>query len=172
MSAYQYQKVLQKVKTGEMVRMRAGVFAPAEALASTMIDIQKVVPRGVLCMYSAWFYYNLTTQIPSAFFVAIQRKRKVVLPTFPPIELCYWTDKLFDFGVCETTIENYTVKITDLERSVCDAIKFRNKIGLDVSTEILRNYLQRKDRRISKLLDYAKKLRVETTITKYLEASL
>lgn len=172
MGTYQYRQTLQKVKTGEMIRMRAGVFAPVESLANTMIDIEKVIPGGTLCMYSAWFHYNLTTQIPSEYCVAIPRKRKIVLPAFPAFELYYWTDKLFDFGICKTEIGSYTIQITDLERSVCDAIKYRNKIGLDLSTEILRTYLQRNDRSISRLLDYAKKLRVESTIKKYLEVSL
>ena len=53
-------------------------------------------------------------------------------------------------------IDGYVVKIDDLEKSVCDAIKYRAKIGLDVATEILKNYLKRKDRNLSKLVRYAK----------------
>lgn len=172
MSEYQYLQALQKVKSGELVRVRAGVFASPEELANTMIDIARVVPKGVLCMFSAWNHYNLTTQIPSAYCIAIQRKRKIVLPTFPLIELYYWTDKLFDFGIVEANIGGYTFKITDLERSVCDAVKYRNKIGLDVSSEIFKNYLQRKNRSLAKLTEYAKLLRVEATIKKYMEVSL
>ncbi|SHL33620.1 hypothetical protein [Fibrobacter sp. UWEL] len=171
-SAYQYHQALQKVRTGEMIRLRPGIFASTETLAATMIDINQVVPKGVLCMYSAWFHHNLTTQIPSAYNIAIERKRKVVLSSPISVELYYWSEKLFEFGIEQTNIEGHSVHITDIERSVCDAIKYRNKIGLDLSSEIFRSYLQRPDKKISKLLETAKKLRVEKTVKSYLEVIL
>ena len=64
------------------------------------------------------------------------------------------------------------MRVTDLERSVCDAIKYRNKIGLDVCAEILKTYLHRTDRNIAKLIEYAKKLRVAATLKTYLEIGL
>ena len=75
-------------------------------------------------------------------------------------------------GVTEMEICGYQVKITDVERSVCDAVKYRNKIGLDVCSEIINEYLKRKDRNISRLCEYAKQLRVYNTLSKYLEVVL
>ena len=144
-----------------MCRLRPGVFAEADVLADVMIDIDALVPGGVLCMYSAWEHYELTTQIPNAFCIAIPRKRKVVLPEFPPVTLYFWSDHLLNFGIEQASVHGHLVRVTDLERSVCDAVKYRNKIGLDVCTEILKTY--------SKLLEYAKKLRVAATLEKYLE---
>ena len=172
MSAYQYHQALKKVKTGELFRLRPGVFADESVLADTMIDIDKLVPGSVLCMYSAWEHYELTTQIPSAYCIAIPRKRKLVLPNFPPVTLYFWSDHLLNFGIQKANVHGHIVSITDLERSVCDAIKYRNKIGLDVCAEILKTYLQRPERNISKLTEYAKKLRVAATLKKYLEIGL
>ena len=71
----------------------------------------------------------------------------------------------FDYmGVEETEIDGFKVKVYNLEKSVCDAIKYRNKIGLDVSSEILKNYLARKNRDITQLYEYAYKLRVGNKI--------
>ena len=72
----------------------------------------------------------------------------------------------------KTTIDGYIINVYDAERSVCDAVKFRNKIGIDVCAEIIGNYLERPERNISKLMDYAKLLRVNTTLEKYLEVKL
>ncbi|MDY5229369.1 MAG: hypothetical protein SPH37_10165, partial [Sodaliphilus sp.] len=58
--------------------------------------------------------------------------------------------------------------ITDLERSVCDAVKYRNKIGLDTTAEIIRNYLKKDKRNLSRLSEYAKRLRVANTLKNYL----
>ena len=150
MSAYQYHQALQKVQSGELLRLRPGVFVEPATLADTMLDIDVLVPGGVLCMYSAWEHYELTTQIPSAFCIAIPRKRKLVLPEFPPVTLYYWSDHLLEFGTTTAEVHGHKVRVTDLERSVCDAIKYRNKIGLDVCAEILKAYLHRTDRNIAR----------------------
>ena len=172
MSAYQYHQALQKVQSGELLRLRPGVFAEPATLADTMLDIDVLVPGGVLCMYSAWEHYALTTQIPSAFCIAITRKRKLVLPEFPPVTLYYWSDHLLEFGTTTAEVHGHKVRVTDLERSVCDAVKYRNKIGLDVCAEILKTYLHRTDRNIAKLIEYAKKLRVAATLKTYLEIGI
>ena len=169
MSAYQYHQTLQKVKSGELYRLRPGVFADASVLADVMIDVDALVPGGVLCMYSAWEHYELTTQIPNAICIAIPRKRKIVLPEFPLVTLYFWSDHLLDFGIEKASVHGHDVRVTDLERSVCDAVKYRNKIGLDVCAEILKTYLRNPKRNIPKLMEYAKKLRVAATLKKYLE---
>lgn len=62
----EYRRVLRAVERGEMQKIRHGVYANADALASTMIDVERIVPHGVLCLYSAFSYYNLSTQIQGA----------------------------------------------------------------------------------------------------------
>ena len=165
----EYESVRKATEEGTLVRVKQGVYASMESLANTMIDIEKIVPDGVLCLYSAWAYYNLTTQIPSAYCIAIEAKRKVVVPVFPTINLYYWKADYLSLGVDKRKISGYRVKITDLERSVCDAIKYRNKIGLDVCSEILREYMKRPDRNVPRLCDYARQLRVYNILSKYLE---
>ena len=160
------------VDEGSVVRLKNGVYASVDSLADTMIDIEKVVPRGVLCLYSAWAHYGLTTQIPGAFYVAVEKHRKVVVPVFPPIQLCYWDQKYYEMGVEETKVQGQLVKIYGLEKSVCDAVKFRNKIGLDVTAEVLKAYLTRKDRNITLLMSYASQMRVACTLKGYLDIGL
>lgn len=143
-----------------------------EELASTMIDVARIVPGGVVCLYSAWDYYGLTTQIPDRFYIAIEKHRKVVVPDIMGIILCYWQEKYCTMGVVETEIANHKVKIFCIEKSVCDAIKFRNKIGTEVAIEILKNYLKRKERNISLLMDFAKQMRILSTMRQYIEMGL
>ena len=143
-----------------------------EELATTMIDVERIVPGGVVCMYSAWDYYGLTTQIPDGLYVAIEKHRKVVVPKITGIILCYWEEKYCSMGVEEVEIANHRVKIFCIEKSVCDAIKFRNKIGTDVAVEILKNYLERRGRDITRLVDFAKKMRIMSTMSQYLDMGL
>ena len=110
--------------------------------------------------------------VPPAFCIAIGSNRKVVIPDTLPVKLYYWKDDNLRFGVTQLQISGYQVQITDMERSVCDAVKYRNKVGVDTCAEVLRNYLKRADKNLTRLNDYAKRLRVVHTLNNYLEIAL
>lgn len=110
--------------------------------------------------------------MPQAYHVAVKRGRKIALPAYPPIELHFLTGSLLEIGVEEKVINGYNIRIYNAERSVCDAIKFRNKVGMDVCSEVVNTYLTRPDRNLTLLMDYANKLRVTKTLEKYLEIKL
>lgn len=170
--ASEYMQLNRAVQRGDLMRIRYGVYATPDALLDTMIDVERIVPGGVVCMYSAWAYYGLSSIVPPAFCIAIANKRKVVLPKMLPITLYYWKPENLEFGIRRENISGHGVRITDLERSVCDAVKYRNKIGLDICAEIIRNYLRKKERNLSRLTEYAKKLRVANVLNNYLEIAV
>lgn len=108
----------------------------------------------------------------TCFCIAIANKRKVVIPDTLPIELYYWKKENLEFGIMNAEISGYHVRVTDMERSVCDAVKYRNKLGLDVCTEVIRSYLRKPNRNLTRLQDYAKRLRVFNTLKNYLEIAI
>ena len=167
-----YEHLRRATVDGTLMRIRQGVYADTSALANNMIDVQRIVPNGVLCLYSAFAHYGLSTHVPAATCIAIDAKRKVRLPEYPPIDLYYWKKENLDFGVVEKEISGYMVLITDMERTVCDAVKYRNKIGLDVCGEVIDSYLKNENRNITLLHEYAERQRVKNTLTKYLETRL
>lgn len=167
-----YYKMLDKARQGDLIQICRGIYATSEQLSGNMIDIDAVVKGGILCLWSAWNIHKLTTSMPQAFHIAIRRGRKVTVPAFPQIEIHHYTEKILNVGVMKMTIDGFAVNVYDVEKCVCDAVKFRNKIGTDVCSEIISNYLERPERNISKLIDYAKLLRVHTTLEKYLEIKL
>lgn len=168
----EYMRLNRAVQRGDLMRIRHGVYATPEALLDTMIDVERIVPGGVVCMHSAWSHYGLTTMVPPAFCIAIANKRKVVMPKMLPITLYYWKTENLEFGVKQETISGHVVRITDMERSVCDAVKYRNKIGLDICAEVIRNYLKKRERNLSLLTEYARKLRVANILNTYLEIAI
>ena len=89
-----------------------------------------------------------------------------------PVSLYYWKAENLKFGIVNVEMSNYQVRMTDLERSVCDAVKYRNKIGSDLCAEIIRTYLRKKERNLSRLIDYAKRLRVAKVLNNYLEIAM
>jgi predicted transcriptional regulator of viral defense system len=167
-----YRSILQSVKDGELIKVRNGVYATVDNLAAGMIDIDAIVPNGILCLYSAWHYYGMTTQIPDAYYVAIERKRKIRLPEIIDINLVYQNEALLNIGRTTANIEGIEVAIYDKERCLCDAIKYRNKIGIDVMSEILNSYLDDANRNLNRLSEYAKRLRVFNLLSNYLNVKL
>ena len=168
----EYEQLRRATEEGTLLRLRNGVYVETSALANNMIDVERIVPGGVLCLYSAFAHYGLSTQVPSSFCIAIEAKRKLRLPDYPIIDLYYWKKENLEFGITQKDLLGYVVRITDLERTVCDAVKYRNKIGLDVCGEVIDNYLKMDTRNISLLNEYAGRLRLRTILTKYLETRL
>ena len=168
----EYEQLRRATEEGTLLRLRNGVYAEMSALANNMVDVERIVPGGVLCLYSAFAHYGLSTQVPPSFCIAIEAKRKLRLPDYPIIDLYYWKKENLEFGITQKDLSGYVVRITDLERTVCDAVKYRNKIGLDVCGEVIDNYLKVDTRNISLLNEYADRLRLRTILTKYLETRL
>ena len=128
------------------------------------------IPEGVICLMSAAAYYNLTTFRPDSIDVAIHRKAKVsTLPDWPSIALHYFTDNRFASGIETIDNDGNIFRIYDVEKTVCDVISYRNNIGIDETKEILKNYLNLKNRNLNKLIRYATELKCEDILRTYLE---
>lgn len=167
-----YLRLLKATEDGKLVRLRRGLYALDDALANVMIDVERFVPAGVICLYSAFEHYNLSTFIPTAYCIAVESKRKVRIPDYPLIDIYYWKKENLEFGVVKSEISWHNVFITDIERTVCDAVKYRNKIGLDVCNEVFNSYVANYRLNITTLRKYAAKLRVLNVIDRYLEIKL
>jgi len=168
-----YDKLRKMIEDGKVERVKNGLYFMQEASDHPeQIDISLLVPQGVLCLYSCWFHYELSVQVPQAYHIAIEKSRKVTLPEYPPVKLHYWQKEYLDMGVVKVKIAGYLVDAYDIEKSVCDAVKFRNKIGMETMSEILKNYLKRKERNLTRLMDYAKKMRMANILKTFLEVQL
>ena len=158
------------VQKGKVVKIKRGLYR----LASVSVDdeleeVSHIVPDGVVCLFSAWNYYQLSDFVPPEYHIAIEKIRKVALPDYPPIKVYYWSEKYWSIGITEVRVGNTMVKIYDKEKSVCDAIRFRNKVGWDIMKEVLKNYLTLRDRNLNDLMSFARKMRVSTIARQYLE---
>jgi len=164
--------LLKLVENKEVEKLRHGIYKLSNYQTNEYLEIKNLVPNGIICLFSAWNYYELTTYMPHEFHVAIEKKSKVKLPDYPPIKLYYWDNNSLKTGIKIVKIDNSNITIFDIEKSVCDAIKFRNKIGKDVLNEILTEYLKRKDKNLDLLIKYSKVLRVEKILKNYLDVLL
>ena len=99
-------------------------------------------------------------------------KKGVTLPDWPEIKIFYFGPSRMDTGVTKIAEGRDSFRIFDIEKTVVDIIYYRNKIGIEETSEVLHNYLKRKDRAIDRLYTYAKMLRCGAIVRTYLEALL
>ena len=169
---YSYYKIGKLEEQGILSRVNRSTY---ENLTYTgdendFFSAEAFVPNGVICLMSAARYYELTNFLPDAVDVAIERKKKVnTLPEWPEIRIFYFDTSRMDLGVTEVRDGDNCFHIFDIEKTVADIIYYRNKIGIEETAEVLRNYLKRRDRQIDRLYAYAKRLRCEKIVRTYLE---
>jgi predicted transcriptional regulator of viral defense system len=162
------------VKMGYLERIKKGLYrlTDLEPVAyEYFIDAQKAIPQGVICFFSALKYHNLTTINPDDIYLAIPRKSHAVLPEYPPVKIYYLTEKYYKIGIDVVTIRKEAVKIYSKEKTLCDCIKYRSKIGSDQTIEAFKTYLSDKaNRNLPLLLDIAEECGVSETVRHYAEA--
>lgn len=134
-----------------------------------LVTVSLRFPNAVICLISALFYHEITTQIPHKVHVAISRGSRLPSLQYPPVQAYKFSNPAFMAGIEEHRIDRVNVKIYSPEKTIADCFKYRNKIGLDVALEALKLYKERNKMNINELLKYAKICRVEKIITPYLE---
>lgn len=167
---YQLKNLLEAEK---VVQVKRGLYRHLDfAEEVSWGEICRSTPQGVICMYSAWQYYKLTTSVSSEVHLAIPVRNKPALPDFPPVQLYFWNSHSYNLGQVQTIYNGDSIKIYDLEKSVCDAIRYRNKIGTEIINEVLKNYLKKKDKNLDTLMKYAVELRISNIMQNYIQLLL
>ncbi|MCR4723294.1 MAG: hypothetical protein K5629_05910 [Eubacteriales bacterium] len=129
--------------------------------------------KGVFCMMTAARHYELTTYLPDAVDVAIERNMKIsTLPDWPSVHIWYYPRLRYETGVSTITDDTGAYRIYDIEKTVTDILYYRNKVGIEETKEILTNYLKREDRDLVRLHRYADSLGCGKILATYLEVLL
>jgi predicted transcriptional regulator of viral defense system len=160
------------VRSGELVRVGRGLYSLAGGAPSanrTVVEASRQLPRGVICLLSALRLHGLTTQMPATVWIAIGVKARRPRAAGPPLEIVRMSGRALTEGVEERILEGVRVRVYVPAKTVADCFKFRNKVGLDVALEALRDYRRRRGS-VDELLNYAEICRVARVMRPYLEA--
>ncbi|MBW1979404.1 MAG: AbiEi antitoxin N-terminal domain-containing protein [Deltaproteobacteria bacterium] len=136
----------------------------------TIAEVCKRIPRGVVCLISALQFHGMTTQMPFEVWIAIDRKARYPREPQLPIRVVRFSGQALNSGVDESSVEGVPVKIYNQAKTVADCFKYRNKIGLDVALEALRECLRQRKCTNDDLWRYGKICRVWNVMKPYLEA--
>ncbi|MGA7831041.1 MAG: type IV toxin-antitoxin system AbiEi family antitoxin domain-containing protein [Terracidiphilus sp.] len=158
---------------GKLSRTGRGIYTLPDAAVTerhTYAEVAKRVPEAVLCLLSALAFHEITTQSPASVWIALgkgARKPAIVSPSLRVVRL---TEPSLSEGIESQSVEGVTVRVYSAAKTVADCFKFRNKIGLDIAIEALKDCLRQKKATVNEIYRYAKVCRVSNVIRPYMEA--
>ena len=161
------------VRLGLLVRVARGLYALPHRHVSehgSLAEVARKHPQSIVCLLSALRVHNLTTQAPFQVWLAIPNKARAPKLDYPPLRIVHLSGAGLIEGVEGRRIDGVNVRVTNVARTVVDCFKFRNKIGLDVALEALRESVRSKRVSLDELWGYAVLFRVANVMRPYMES--
>jgi predicted transcriptional regulator of viral defense system len=161
------------VRRGQLERVGRGLYGlPGREVSAhgSLAEVARRVPKGVVCLLSALRFHGLTTQAPFEVWLAIENKSLAPKLDFPPLRVVRFSGAALTEGVEEQVVDGVTIRITGVAKTVADCFKYRNKIGLDVAMEALREAWREKRMTSDDIWRYAKICRVANVMRPYLDS--
>jgi predicted transcriptional regulator of viral defense system len=157
------------IQGGYLRRIRRGYYASTHTLDEKAV-LAALIPDGVLSLFSAAQYHDLSTVIPSSLEITLPVGRRTpVLPKDLHVTIYKSIPVIYRLGIITVQEQGHTLKVYDPERTVCDFFRMRMQIGKDIALEVLKNYMAGK-KNIQKIYEYAERLQIKGVIHPYLEA--
>lgn len=160
-------------RKGLVNRVGRGLYVAADVDAGehqSLAEVSRKVPEGVICLLSALRFHGLTTQSPFEVWIAIDVKARCPKQDGVPIRVVRFSGDALHAGVEEHAVEGVTVRVYNPAKTVVDCFKYRNKIGLDVALEALRDCRRQRKCTNDDLWRYANLCRVANVMKPYMEA--
>ena len=157
----------------KIIRIGRGLYTKPEAIEEekrSLIEVCELVPEGVICLLTALKFHDIGTQNPHQVWLAIDRKAKSPRHGNVKLRIVRFSGKALHFGIEEHIQYGTKIKVTNPAKTIADCFKYRNKIGLDVAIEALREGWSNREFTMDELYRAAKICRVDSIVRPYTEA--
>lgn len=161
------------VREGVATRPARGLYQLTNAAIDarhTLAEASALTPKAVVCLTSALQFHELTLQMPSSVWMAIDRTAWKPRMEYPRVRFVRFSPKALSEGVERHTVEGVNVAVFSPAKTIVDCFRYRNKIGLDVALEGLRQGLRSRKVTPDQLWQFARDARIWSVIKPYLEA--
>jgi len=163
------------VRDAKVIHPARGLYrlpdVPIDA-AYMFAEATTLVPKGIICLVSALQFHELTLQMPSSVWMAIERTAWRPTISYPSIRFVRFSGWAMTEGITLYSIQSRKVPITSPARTIADCFRYRNKIGLDIAMEGLREAIRQRKCTPDELWQYGKKARVWTIMSPYVESAV
>ena len=158
------------VKEGIIERVSRGLYIKKNDVYDEMMIIQNRSRYAIISNMSALYLYGIIDRIPIRYDVTVPSGYKGSLQNYTNVNLFYIKKELHSIGLTEFMSDNgYSIRAYDLERTICDVIKNKNNLDIELVNKAVRDYYYNKDKDVIKLYDYARKLNVYNKVRNYFE---
>jgi predicted transcriptional regulator of viral defense system len=161
------------VAEGKLERVDRGVYVLTDSIEDEMFSMQTKYPKLIFSHETALYLHDLTDRTPFEYSASVPSGYKVVGSVAERFKIYYIKKDLHEFGVetIQSTHGN-SIKTYNIERTICDLIRSRNRIDGQIFNEALKRFVKLSSADFSLLMDYAKKLKIDTVLKHYLEVLL
>ena len=161
------------VRKGLVERQARGIYVASEhpiTAEHTLAQVAKRVPGGVFCLRTARRVHELTTQAPAEVWIALAEKARKPKLDHPRLRVARFSGPALTEGIETHRLENVEVRVYSAAKTVADCFKYRNKVGVDVAVEALRDFSRRHRGGATELARCARICRVTRVMQPYLDA--
>ena len=160
-------------RQGKVNRPGRGIYTLADANVTerhSYAEVAKRVPKAAICLLSALAFHDITTQNPASVWIALPKGARKPAIDSPALRIVRLSGLSLSKGIENHQVDGVPVRVYSAAKTVADCFKFRNKIGLDIAIEALKDCLRQKRANINEIYRYAKVCRVSNVIRPYMEA--
>lgn len=158
---------------GLLERIDRGLYQLVDVPVSELHSLAQValrVPHATICLLSALQLHQLTTEVPHAVWLMIDRQARRPKLAYPQLEVVRASGRALSHGVETRHIEGVDVQVTSPAKTVADCFRYRRHVGLDVALAALRDYLRAHRGGVPELVEAARADRIYRLMRPYLEA--
>ena len=166
-------RLYQLVGEGKVERQARGIYTASghpHTAEHALAQVAKRVPSGVICLLTALRFHELTTQLPAEVWVALPEKARKPRLDYPRLRVTRFSGPALTEGIESHRIEGVEVRVYSAAKTVADCFKYRNKVGIDVAVEALRDFSRRHRGGATDLARFARICRVTRVMQPYLDA--
>jgi predicted transcriptional regulator of viral defense system len=161
------------VASGHLERVSRGVYRlPDRSITEHhgLAAVAAAVPHGTITLLSALQFHQIGTQLPSQVWIALDRRARRPALKYPPLRVVRYSGAALTEGIETHRVEGQAVRIYSAAKTIADCFKYRNKIGLEVALEALREGWRARRFTLNELDRYARVCRVQRVMRPYIEA--
>lgn len=161
------------VSEGKLERVERGVYVLPDSLEDEMFILQKKYPKLIYSHETALFLHQLSDRTPFEYSVTVSSGYKVVEAISNKSKVYYVKEGLHMMGVVEVSSSmGNPINIYGVERTICDLIRSRNRIDIQIFSDALKRVSSKKGVDFYLMTEYARLFRVEKILNTYLEVLL
>jgi predicted transcriptional regulator of viral defense system len=153
-----------------ITKIKRGYYEISDNIYPEEVIIARLFPKAVIFLESALMYYEYTDRIPAAWQIAVDRdsEKSQYKIDYPLIEAFYLESKFLKIGLDTIIVEGVQIKIFDRDRTICDVLRYENKLEREVFNNSIKRYIKDPKKNVRNLFKYAEIFNIKNKVQTYI----